>query len=193
MGGSHYGYLEALLAAEIEERERNTVERRIREAHLPRFKTLDEFDFTQCPQVSAAQLRELAEGGYIERAEPVLFIGECGTGKTHLLTGLCVAACRQKHRVRFTTAAALVNELVEAKHTLQLRRVLTRWARYEVIGIDEAGYVPMADVGAEFLFQVIAERADKAAVIITTNLPFSEWTEVIPNARLCKAFAGSDY
>jgi DNA replication protein DnaC len=103
---THYGYLEALLAAEIEERERNTVERRIREAHLPRFKTLDEFDFTQCAQVSAAQLRELAEGGYIERAEPVLFIGECGTGKTYLLTGLCVAACRQKRRVRFTTAAA---------------------------------------------------------------------------------------
>src|SRR5690349_23805281 len=84
---NHYGYLEALLAAEIEERERNTVERRIREAHLPRVKTLDEFDFTQCPQVNAAQLRELAEGGYIERAEPVLFIGECGTGKTHLLSG----------------------------------------------------------------------------------------------------------
>jgi DNA replication protein DnaC len=184
---NHYGYLEALLAAEIEERERNTVERRIREAHLPRVKTLDEFDFTQCPQVNAAQLRELAEGGYIERAEPVLFIGECGTGKTHLLTGLCVAACRQKRRVRFTTAAALVNDLVEAKHTLQLRRVLARWARYEVIGIDEVGYVPMADVGAEFLFQVIAERAEKAAVIITTNLPFSEWTQVIPNARLCKA------
>jgi len=184
---NHYGYLEALLAAEIEERERNTVERRIREAHLPRVKTLDEFDFSQCPQVNAAQLRELAEGGYIERAEPVLFIGECGTGKTHLLTGLCVAACRQKRRVRFTTAAALVNDLVEAKHTLQLRRVLARWARYEVIGIDEVGYVPMADVGAEFLFQVIAERAEKAAVILTTNLPFSEWTQVIPNARLCKA------
>ena len=184
---NHYGYLEALLTAEIEECERNRVERRIREAHLPRVKTLDEFDFTQCPQVNAAQLRELAEGGYIERAEPVLFMGECGTGKTHLLTGLCVAACRQKRRVRFTTAAALVNELVEAKHTLQLRRVLARWARYEVIGIDEVGYVPMADVGAEFLFQVIAERAEKAAVIITTNLPFSEWTQVIPNARLCKA------
>lgn len=184
---SHYGYLEALLAAELEERDRNTIERRIREAHLPRVKTLDEFDFTQCAQVSAAQIRELAEGGYIERAEPVLFMGECGTGKTHLLTGLCVAACRQKRRVRFTTAAALVNELVEAKHQLQLRRMLAKWARYEVIAIDEVGYVPLAEVGAEFLFQVIAERAEKAAVILTTNLPFSEWTQVIPNPRLCKA------
>jgi DNA replication protein DnaC len=87
----------------------------------------------------------------------------------------------------FHHGCGLVNELVEAKHTLQLRRVLARWARYEVMGIDEVGYVPMADVGAEFLFQVIAERAEKAAVIITTNLPFSEWTQVIPNARLCKA------
>ena len=89
--------------------------------------------------------------------------------------------------VRFATAAGLVNELVEAKHQLQLRKVLARWARYEVLAIDEVGYVPMADVGAEFLFQVIAERAERAALILTTNLPFSEWTQVIPNARLCKA------
>jgi len=184
---SHIGYLEALLGAELEERERNTIARRIKDAHLPRVKTLEEFDYAQSPNVSAAKMRELAEGGYLERAEPVLFIGECGTGKTHLLTGLCVAACRQKRRVRFATAAALVNELVEAKHQLQLRRVLTRWSRYDLIAIDEVGYVPLAEVGAEFLFQVIAERAEKAAVIMTTNLPFSEWTQVIPNARLCKA------
>ena len=184
---SHIGYLEALLAAEIEERERNTIDRRIKEAHLPRVKTLEEFDYTQSPMVSAAKMLELAEGGYIDRAEPILFIGECGTGKTHLLSGLCVAACRQKRRVRFTTAAALVNELVEAKHQLQLRRVMARWSRYDLIAIDEVGYVPLAEVGAEFLFQVVAERAEKAAVIVPTNLPFSEWTQVIPNARLCKA------
>jgi DNA replication protein DnaC len=150
-------------------------------------KTLEEFDYTQSPNVTAAKMRDLSEGGYIERAEPVLFIGECGTGKTHLLTGLCVAACRQKRRVRFTTAAGLVNELVEAKQQLQLRRVLARWSRYDLIAIDEVGYVPLAEVGAEFLFQVVAERAEKAAVVLTTNLPFSEWTQVIPNARLCKA------
>ena len=184
---SHVQYLEALLAAEIEEREQNTIARRIREARLPKVKTLEEFDFSPVPQVSASQMRALAEGGYIERAEPVLFIGECGTGKTHLLTGLCVAACRQKRRARFTTAAGLVNELVEAKHQLQLRRVMARWSRYDLIAIDEVGYVPLAEVGAEFLFQVVAERAEKAAVILTTNLPFSEWTQVIPNARLCKA------
>jgi DNA replication protein DnaC len=180
-------YLEALLAVELEERERNTIARRIKDAHLPRTKTLDEFDFSKAPQIRATEISELAQGGYIERAEPVILIGDCGTGKTHLLTGLCVAACRQKRRVRFATAAALANELVEAKQQLQLRRVLARWDRYDLIAIDEVGYVPMADLGAEFLFQVIAERAEKAAVIITTNLPFSEWTQVIPNARLCKA------
>jgi DNA replication protein DnaC len=184
---TYLSYLEALLAVELEERERNTIVRRIKEAHLPRMKTLEEFDFTKAPQVSATQIQELAQGGYIERAEPVILIGDCGTGKTHLLTGLCIAACRQKRRVRFATAAALVNELVEAKQQLQLRRVLARWERYDLIAIDEVGYVPMADLGAEFLFQVIAERAEKAAVILTTNLPFSEWTQVIPNARLCKA------
>lgn len=180
-------YLEALLAAELEERERNTITRRIKEAHLPRIKTLEEFDFSKAPQIKATEIHELAQGGYIDRAEPVILIGDCGTGKTHLLTGLCIAACRQKRRVRFATAAALVNELVEAKQQLQLRRVLARWDRYDLIAIDEVGYVPMADLGAEFLFQVIAERAERAAVIVTTNLPFSEWTQVIPNARLCKA------
>jgi DNA replication protein DnaC len=180
-------YLEELLATELEERERNTIARRIKDAHLPRMKTLDEFDFSKAPQIQATKIHELTQGGYIERAEPIILIGDCGTGKTHLLTGLCVAACRQKRRVRFATAAALVNELVEAKQQLQLRRVLARWERYDLIAIDEVGYVPMADLGAEFLFQVIAERAEKATVIITTNLPFSEWTQVVPNARLCKA------
>jgi len=183
----YLGYLDALLQSELEEREQNTVTRRIREAHLPKVKTLEEFDFARAPLISPTKIRELAEGGYIERAEPVVFIGECGTGKTHLLSGLCVAACRQKRRVRFTTAAGLVNELVEAKEQLQLRRVLARWERYDLIAIDEVGYVPLAEVGAEFLFQVVAARAEKSAVILTTNLPFSEWTQVVPNARLCKA------
>ena len=114
-------------------------------------------------------------------------LGDCGTGKTHLATGLCVAACRQKRRVRFTTAANLVNELVEARQQNAVRRVLARWMRFDVIVLDEVGYVPLADIGAEFLFQVIAERAERATLIITTNLPFSEWTQVFPNPRLCKA------
>ena len=150
---SHIRYLEALLAMESEERDRHAVTNRMREAQLPRLKTLEEFDFAQAPKIPAARIRELAEGGYIDRSEPVVLIGECGTGKSHLATGLCVAACRQKRRVRFTTAAALVNELVEAKQNNQVRRMLGRWQRYELIALDEVGYVPLADVGAEFLFQ----------------------------------------
>ena len=95
-------------------------------------------------------MRELAEGGYIERAEPVLFIGDSETGKTHLVTGLCVAACRQKRRVRYTTAAALVNELVEAKHQLQLWRVMARWSRYELIAIDEVAMCRSRKRGQSF-------------------------------------------
>ena len=184
---SHIRYLEALLAMECEERDRHAISNRIRDAQLPRMKALEEFDFTQAPQIPAARIRELAEGGYIARSEPVVFIGECGTGKSHLATGLCLAACRQKRRVRFTTAAALVNELVEAKQNNQVRRLMARWQKYELIALDEVGYVPLADVGAEFLFQVISERAERAAIIVTTNLPFSEWTTVFPNPRLCKA------
>jgi DNA replication protein DnaC len=184
---SHIRYLEALLAMESEERDRHAIANRIRDAQLPRMKTLEEFDFTQAPKIPAARIRELAEGGYIDRSEPVVLIGECGTGKSHLATGLCLAACRQKRRVRFTTAAALVNELVEAKQNNQVRRLMSRWQRYELIAVDEVGYVPLADIGAEFLFQVISERAERAAIIVTTNLPFSEWTTVFPNPRLCKA------
>ena len=155
---SHVRYLEALLALECEERDRHAITNRIREAQLPRTKTLEEFDFGQAPRIPAAKIRELAEGGYIDRHEPVVLLGECGTGKSHLATGLCLAACRQKRRVRFVTAAALVNELVEAKLNNQVRRLMARWQKYELIALDEVGYVPLADVGAEFLFQVISER-----------------------------------
>ena len=166
---SHIGYLDALLAMEADERDRHAVESRLRDRKLPRLKTLEEFDFNQARQIPAAKIRELAEGGYIDRAEPVVFMGECGTGKTHLATGLCVAACRQKRRTRFTTAANVVNELVEARQQNAVKRVLTGWLRYEVIVLDEVGYMPLADIGAEFLFQVIAERAERATLIVTTT------------------------
>src|SRR5436305_3303882 len=185
-GQTHIGYLEALLAAEMEERESRAIARLLHEARLPRMKTLDEFEFDRSG-VAASQLRALAEGEYVAKAEPILLIGEAGTGKTHLATGLCVAACRQRRRVRFTTAANLVNELVEARQQNAVKRVLVRWLRYDVIVLDEVGYVPLAEIGAEFLFQVIAERAERAALIVTTNLPFSEWTQVFSNPRLCKA------
>ncbi len=184
---SHLHYLEALLQAEVEDRERRSIELRMQEAHLPRIKTLEEFDFAQSPHIPSARIRALAEGGYLERAEPVLLVGDPGTGKSHLATGLAIAACRQRRRVRFTTAAALVNQLVEAQRDHSLSRMLARWSRVELIVIDELGYVPLAEVAAELLFQIVAERAEKAAVIVTTNLPFSEWPQVFTNARLCKA------
>jgi DNA replication protein DnaC len=184
---SHLHYLEALLQAEVEDRERRGIELRMKDARLPRMKTLEEFDFAQSPHIPASRIRALAEGGYLERAEPLLMVGEPGTGKSHLATGLAIAACRQRRRVRFITAAALVNQLVEAQREQSLSRMLARWARVELIVIDELGYVPLAEVAAELLFQVIAERAEKAAIIVTTNLPFSEWPKVFTNARLCKA------
>jgi DNA replication protein DnaC len=183
---THVGYLEALLTAEMEERESRAIARLLHEARLPRMKTLDEFEFSRSV-VPAAVVRELADGAYVAKAEPVLLVGESGTGKTHLATGLCVAACRQRRRVRFVTAAALINELVEATHTHQLSRALGRWERIDLICIDELGYVPLAETACELLFQVIADRAEKAAAIVTTNLSFSEWTQVIPNPRLCRA------
>lgn len=184
---SHVRFLEALLALECEERDRHAIANRIRDAQLPRMKTLEEFDFEKAPQIPVSKIRDLAQGGYIERSEPIVLIGDCGTGKSHLATGFCLAACQQKRRVRFVTAAALVNELIEAKQHGQVKRLMVRWMRYDLIALDEVGYVPLADIGAEFLFQVISDRAERAALIVTTNLPFSEWTSVFPNPRLCKA------
>jgi DNA replication protein DnaC len=184
---SHLSYLEALLEAEVEERDRKSVARRIHDAHFPAVKTLEEFDFQNAPHIPVAEVRNLSEGGYLTRKEPVIFLGETGTGKSHLATGLGVAACRQRKRVRFTTAAEMVTDLIEAQNKLELTRVRNRWTRYDLIVIDELGYVVMPDAAAELLFQVIAGRAEKAAVIVTTNLPFSEWTTKFPNTRLCKA------
>jgi len=184
---SHLSYLEALLEGELEERGRKAMARRIQEARFPAVKTLEEFDFKSTPHISAPLLRNLSEGGYLRRKEPIIFLGDTGTGKTHLATALAVAACRQRKRVRFTTAAEMVTELIEAQNNTELSRVRNRWTRYDLIVIDELGYVVMPDSAAELLFQVIAGRAERAAVIVTTNLPFSEWGTKIPNARLCKA------
>ena len=184
---SHLAYLEALLEAEVEEREKNVVSRRMKEAHFPKVKTLQEFDFETAAHLPAARIRKLAEGDYIVATEPVIFLGETGTGKTHLATALAVAACQQRRRVRFATAAELINDLIEARQKNEMSRAVNRWTRYELIVLDEMCYVAMPERAAELLFQIIAGRAERAAVIVTTNLPFSEWTTMIPNARLCKA------
>src|SRR6202453_1066719 len=167
---SPLSFLEALLSAEVEEREQNAVGRRIKEAHFPKVKSLEEFNFQEAPHLPVTLIRHLADGGDIGKTEPVLFVGDTGTGKTHLATALGVAACRQRKRVRFTTAAEMVNELIEAQNKLELTRVRNRWTRYDLIVIDELGYVVMPDAAAELLFQVIAGRAEKAAVIVTTQI-----------------------
>jgi DNA replication protein DnaC len=144
----HLSYLEALLGAEVEDRHQHAVARRIKDAHFPKVKTLEEFAFCDAPHLPVAQIRNLAEGGYLSRSEPVIFLGETGTGKTHLATGLAIAACRQRKRVRFTTAAQLVNELTEAKNKSELNRVTNRWMRYELIVIvSHVVAPPVSDCG----------------------------------------------
>ena len=183
----HLSYLEALLGAEVEDRHQHAVARRIKDAHFPKLKTLEDFEFCDAPHLPAAQIRNLAEGGYLNRSEPVIFLGETGTGKELIARAIHKISCRQRKRVRFTTAAQLVNELTEAQNRSELNRVTNRWTRYELIMIDEMAYVAMPEAAAELLFQIISGRAERAAVIVTTNLPFSEWTTMFPNARLCKA------
>jgi DNA replication protein DnaC len=136
---SHRSYLEALLEGEVEERSRKAMARRVQEARFPKVKTLEEFDFPWASHIPAALLRNLSEGGYLGRKEPVIFLGETGTGKTHLATALGVAACRQNRRVRFATAAEMVTELMEAQNQAELTRVRNRWTRYDLIVIDELG------------------------------------------------------
>jgi DNA replication protein DnaC len=162
--------------------------RRIKEAHFPAVKTLEEFDFQSAPQIPAAQVRKLSEG---ERKEPVVLLGETGTGKSHLAVALAVAACKQRKRVRFTTAAELVTEMIEAQSQLQLTRLRSRWMRYDLVVLDELGYVVMPDAAAELLFQVIAGRAEQAAIIVTTNLPFFRMAQQDPQRQALQGDAGS--
>lgn len=183
----HLQYLAALLEAELEDRADRRRHRRIAEARFPRLKRLEDFDFAEAPQIPAATIRELATCSFIDRAETVIFLGEPGTGKSHLSIALGIEACMASRRVRFTTTAGLVNELIEARDAKELSRVVARYARVELLILDELAYVPLAPAEAELLFQVLDERQERSALITTTNLPFGEWTKVFPEPRLCKA------
>lgn len=184
---THSEYLAALLEQELEDRAQRRAERRVAEARFPQVKRLSDFRFEDAPTISPSQISQLADGGYIDRAENVLFVGDSGTGKTMLATALGVAACEQGRSVRFTTVAALVNELLEARDDYGVSRVVSRWARVDLMVADELGYVTLPPSGAEMLFQVLAQRAEAGSVMVTTNLPFSEWTTVFSDPRLCKA------
>lgn len=180
-------YLEQLLELEVEQRQARRADRRIKEAGFPLVKTLEGFAFERAPHLPEVHLRQLAAGDFIKQAAPVIFLGEPGTGKTHLATALGVAAATLGHSVRFVTAAALVTELVEARDAQQLGRVVARYGRCELLIIDELGYLPLSATDAELLFRVLGERQERRAMIVTTNLPFSEWTTMFPDPRLCRA------
>jgi DNA replication protein DnaC len=137
--------------------------------------------------VPQATIAALAEGSWIDDREQVVLIGESGSGKTHLAIGLAIGACQQGRRVRFTTLAELANELQEAESHRELARVVGRYARVELLVLDELGYLALPEGAAELVFQVVSERNERASLIVTTNLPFGEWTKVFPDPRLAKA------
>ena len=181
-------YLAELLETECRERDERRAARRIKEAGFPQVKTLESFDFSRAAHLPEALIRELAHTGcYIEGAEPVIFLGEPGTGKSHLAIAIGVAAAQQGRAVRFATAAQLATELSEAKDARQLSRVAGRYGRVEVLVLDELGYIPLSRSDAELLFRVFAERQERRTIVLTTNLPFGEWTSVFRDPRLCKA------
>ena len=184
---THLGFLAEVLTAEVDDRNDRRRARRISEAKFPRLKRLAEFNTDAVPSVTAAQLATLASGAWIDAGQPLVLLGDSGTGKTHLLIGLGLAACEQGRRVRYVTTAQLVNELVEAADDRQLSRVVGRYARLDLLLIDELGYVQIDTRGAELLFQIITEREERASIAIGTNLPFSEWGTVVADPRLVAA------
>jgi DNA replication protein DnaC len=186
-GVDHTGYLLRLAELELLERERRLVEHRIRQARFPVVKSLDSFDFAAIPSLNKLLVLELARGEYIERRENVIALGNSGTGKTHVALGLGLAACQQGLAVGFTTAAALVHALLEARDERRLLRLQQQLAGYKLLIVDELGYVPLSPTGAELLFEVFSRRYERGSVLVTSNLPFDEWTSVFGSERLTGA------
>ncbi|MCO6181059.1 IS21-like element helper ATPase IstB [Ciceribacter sp. RN22] len=186
-GVDHVGYLTGLAEREMIERDRRKVERRIKAAKFPVVKSLDSFDFAAIPKLNKMQVLELARCEWIERRENVIALGPSGTGKTHISLGLGLAACQKGLSVGFTTAAALVSEMMEARDERRLLRFQKQMAAYKLLIIDELGFVPLSKTGAELLFELISQRYERGATLITSNLPFDEWTETMGSERLTGA------
>lgn len=180
-------YLLRLCEQELIDRERRLIERRIRAARFPTVKSLDSFDFTAIPSLHKTLVLELARCEYITRRDNVIALGNSGTGKTHIALGLGLAACQKGLSVGFTTAAAVVHELMEARDEKRLRRMQKQLAAYRLLIIDELGFVPLSKVGAELLFEVFSQRYEQGSVFVTSNLPFDEWPEVFGSERLTGA------
>jgi DNA replication protein DnaC len=186
-GVDHTGYLLRLSELELLERERRMIERRIRQARFPAVKSLDSFDFGVMPSLNKMLVLELSRCSYVERRENVIALGNSGTGKTHVALGLGLAACQKGLAVGFTTAAALVHELLEARDERRLLRLQRQLAGYKLLIVDELGYVPLSPSGAELLFEIFSQRYERGAMIVTSNLPFDEWTAVFGSERLTGA------
>jgi DNA replication protein DnaC len=184
---SYERFLLALAEQEIAQRDRQRQQRLIRVAHFPILKELADFDFSAVPTLNKQQVLELAQGRYIRLAEPILMVGNPGLGKTHLATGLALAACRQGYRVRFSTAAGLINELLQAQDDHRLTRFLNGMLKQQLLVVDELGFIPMSDQGAQLIFQLCSTLHERVALIVTTNLRFADWTQVFGNERLTGA------
>lgn len=184
---SYPQYLLRLVERELIDRERRATERRIKEAQFPVIKTVESFDFKAMPSLNEPLVRELLRGDYIAKKENLLLVGNPGTGKTHLATALGFAACSQGKRVRFYTTTGLVTQLLEQRENRALQRLQKQLERQELILLDELGYVPFTKAGAELLFDVVSRAYERTSLIVTTNLPFEQWTEVMGSERLTGA------
>jgi len=185
--GDYATFLLQLCERELLERERKATERRVREACFPVIKTIDLFDFNAIPSLNESLLRELLRGEYLQKSENILLIGNPGTGKTHLATSLGHTACTQGKRVRFTSVIALVTQLLEQRESKGLARFMKQLEKLDLLILDELGYVPFSKSGAELLFDVISRAYEKTSLIVTTNLPFEQWVEVLGSERLTGA------
>jgi DNA replication protein DnaC len=186
-GVDHAGYLLRLAELELIERERRMVERRIRAAKFPAVKSLDSFEFTAIPSLNKMLVLELARSEYVLRRENIIALGNSGVGKTHVALALGLAACQRGFSVTFTTAPALVNELMEARDERRLLRLQKQLAACKLLIIDELGYVPFSQTGAELLFETFSQRYERGSTAVTSNLPFEDWTTVFGSERLTGA------
>jgi len=186
-GADHLAFLLQLVELELIERERKAAERRLKAARFPTVKLLDEFDFSARSSVNKPLVLELMQGEYLDRRENILLVGPSGTGKTHLATALGMSACAQGRKVRFFRVTELITLLLEAKEERVLLRLRQQLGKLDLLILDELGYVPASKAGAELLFDVIATAYERYSLVVTTNLPFENWTEVLGSERLTGA------
>ncbi len=180
-------YLLALLESEANQRELNSRKYRISEARFPMLRTMEEYDFGAIASLNQSKVLQLSKGDYIPKHENIALIGGIGTGKTHIAIALGLSACQQGYRVRFYTVSGLINELMEASESHRLSKLEAHLMRYQLIILDELGFVPFSQSGAQMLFGFISQRYQRGSLIITTNLAFAEWTEVFGDPRLTSA------